>query len=164
MLGDAFNYKCWADKRTLTSALLVDERLYGPELTFICQQFNHMILVEEIFQARLNGAHEPHSVTNEESVPGLDELRQRLQRSNDWFIDYVTHLSPVHASESVSFEFVDGKLGSMSRREILFHIINHGTYHRGAIGRALDHAGGLRPADTYTVYIHEAQPQRRESR
>ena len=46
----------------------------------------------------------------------------------------------------------------MTRQEILFHIVNHGTYHRGAIGHALDLAGAPRPADTYTLYIHSAQP------
>lgn len=50
----------------------------------------------------------------------------------------------------------------MTRQEILFHIVNHGTYHRGAIGHALDLAGAPRPADTYTVFIHAAQPQRRD--
>ena len=50
----------------------------------------------------------------------------------------------------------------MTRLEILFHIINHGTYHRGAIGHALDLAEVPHPADTYTVFIHAAQPERRE--
>ena len=38
----------------------------------------------------------------------------------------------------------DGRDGGMTRQEILFHIVNHGTYHRGAIGHALDLAGAPR--------------------
>jgi len=49
----------------------------------------------------------------------------------------------------------------MTRLEILFHIINHGTYHRGAIGHALDLAQVSHPADTYTVFIHATEPERR---
>ena len=51
--------------------------------------------------------------------------------------------------------------GSLSREEILFHLVNHGTYHRGAIGHALDLANAHRPADTYTIFIHAVEPSRR---
>jgi len=51
----------------------------------------------------------------------------------------------------------------LSREEAIFHLINHGTYHRGAIGHALDRAEGSRPADTYTVFIHGAEPERRNA-
>jgi uncharacterized damage-inducible protein DinB len=50
----------------------------------------------------------------------------------------------------------------MTRLEILFQIVNYGTHHRGAIGHALDLAHAPRPADTYTVFIHAAQPERRQ--
>ena len=51
----------------------------------------------------------------------------------------------------------------LTREEIIYHLINHGTYHRGAIGHALDLAAAPRPADTYTVFIHAAEPERREA-
>jgi uncharacterized damage-inducible protein DinB len=56
----------------------------------------------------------------------------------------------------------------MTRLEMLFHIINHRPCHRGAISRALDLAGVPHPAGTYmayiysAVYIHAAEPERRE--
>jgi uncharacterized damage-inducible protein DinB len=43
----------------------------------------------------------------------------------------------------------------------MFHLVNHGSYHRGAIGHALDLADASRPADTFTVFIHSAEPHRR---
>jgi len=50
---------------------------------------------------------------------------------------------------------------SLTREEVIYHLINHGTYHRGAIGHALDLARAPRPADTYTVFVHAAEPERR---
>jgi uncharacterized damage-inducible protein DinB len=73
----------------------------------------------------------------------------------------VQNLAPEHWSQPVCFQFVDGKPGRMTRLEILFHIINHSTYHRGAIGHSLDLAQVPHPADTYTVFIHAAEPERR---
>jgi uncharacterized damage-inducible protein DinB len=91
----------------------------------------------------------------------LAELSARLAVSNRWLQDYTPSLTPAQLAETIRFRFLDGQSGALSRHEILFHLINHGSYHRGAIGRALDLAGGLRPADTYTVFIHAREPARR---
>jgi len=94
-------------------------------------------------------------------VPALEELSRRLSESNDWLQTYAKSLSSEKLVEKIRFRFLDGKGGTMTREEVLFHLVNHGTYHRGAIGRALDLAEGLRPADTYTVFVHAMEPGRR---
>jgi len=50
----------------------------------------------------------------------------------------------------------------MNVEEMLFHILNHGSYHRGSIAHALDIANVPHPIDGYCAYIHEAEPDRRE--
>ena len=162
MLVDAFNYKQWADRRALDAIGSIDGTEFPSALAFSLQQLNHMIRVEELFRAHLVGAFPPHCSTNSEVVPGLPELDQRIGESNQWLIRYVEDLEPGQRSQAVSFQFVDGKHGTMTRMEILFHIINHGTYHRGAIGHSLDLAQVPHPADAYTVFIHSAEPARRE--
>ena len=121
-----------------------------------------MVRVEEVFRARLLGMNEPHSTSNSEVVPALEELSQRLLDSNGWLQTYAESTPPETLAEKIHFRFLDGKGGTMTREEVLFHLVNHGTYHRGAIGRALDVAGDLRPADTYTVFVHAVEPGRRE--
>lgn len=140
---------------------LIDPVRFPEQIAFARQQLNHMVRVEEVFQARLMGEPEPHATSNSETVPSLEDLRERLSAANEWLQDYAQALSPDQLEKSIHFGFLDGASGTMTRGEVLFHLINHGTYHRGAIGRALDQAGGLRPADTYTVYIHGAEPERR---
>ncbi len=162
MLIEAFNYKRWADQRTLDAIRSINAIEFPSTVAFASQQLNHIIRVEEMFRARLLDAPVPHCSTNTELVPELHELSQRLGDSNQWYAHYVEQLASDHRKQSVSFEFVDGKRGSMTRLEILFHIINHGTYHRGAIGHALDLAKVPHPADTYTVFIHAVEPARRE--
>lgn len=163
MLKDAYRYKVWADERTL-AALADFERKdqASPAFAFMRQQLNHMVIVEELFKARLLGELAPHPATNTEVVPDLHGLTQRLTACNAWATDYLARLAPTELCSAVSFVFTDGQHGTMTRQEILFHLINHGTYHRGAIGHALDLGGGKRPADTYSVFIHGAEPQRRQ--
>ncbi len=162
LLVESFNYKAWSDRRTLDAIARIDAEAFPASLAFALQQLNHMAIVEELFRARLLGEPAPHQQTNSEVVPGYDVLRRRLEDSAAWFVGYVAELPLERRGEWLRFRFADGRDGGMTRQEILFHIVNHGTYHRGAIGHALDLAGAPRPADTYTLYIHSAQPERRE--
>jgi uncharacterized damage-inducible protein DinB len=122
-----------------------------------------MVRVEELFRARLSSSVEPHNSTNTGQLPELDELAARLTASNCWMQAYADSLQDQQLAEQIRFTFVDGKAGALTREEVLYHLINHGTYHRGAIGHALDLAGAPRPADTFTVFVHAVEPQRREA-
>jgi uncharacterized damage-inducible protein DinB len=162
LLLHAFDYKQWADLRTLETIAQLYEKKAGDPIAFILQQLNHMVIVEELFRARLLGFEEPHHSTNTESVPSLEELSRRITLSDDWFLDFSSKVDEALLEKSVHFQFMDGQNGSMTVLEILFHIINHGAYHRGAIGHSLNLAHVPRPADTYTVYVHSVEPERRK--
>ena len=161
-LHTPLQYKAWADRRTLEAVAQIDRQTHAAQFDFARQQLNHMVRVEELFRARLTGHPEPHGSTNTPELPTLDELAARLTQANLWLQDYAQTLSAEQLAETIHFRFVDGQQGTMRRDEVLYHLINHGTYHRGAIGHALDLAGAARPADTYTVFVHAAEPGRRE--
>jgi len=121
-----------------------------------------MVIVEELFRSRLEKSPPPHVATNTNTVPELDELKVRLINSCEWFLSYVQSLNKNNFQEVISFTFADGKKGEMSISEILFHVVNHGSYHRGSIARALDQACVPHPPDGYGIFIHEHEPQRRD--
>jgi|SRR6185369_3660254 len=154
-------YKQWADNRALAAVARIDSERFPSEIAFALQQLNHMVRVEEVFRARLLGKTEPHLTSNSDVVPALEELGKRLTESNDWLQTYAKSFSEEQLVDQIHFHFLDGKRGTMTREEVFFHLVNHGTYHRGAVGHALDLAGNIRPADTYTVFIHSAEPGRR---
>ena len=162
MLSQAFAYKSWSDRRALDAIALIDPRRFPAERAFALQQLNHMAIVEDLFRARLNGEPDPHPATNTATVPAYEELRERLLTSGQWYAEQIAALTPERAGEVIRFRFTDGRSGSLTREEMFFHILNHATYHRGSIARALDQAGVAHPADTYTVFVHATQPQRRE--
>ena len=156
-----FLYKQWSDQRLFNAIEQIDQNQFPQDYDFARQQLNHMMIVEELFRARLERHAPPHSQTNTPNLPSLVELQQRITISDTWFIGFVQNLTPVQLSEILHFHFIDGKIGQLSVAEILFHMINHGTYHRGNIAHALHHAQVVHPADTYTVFIHEVEPERR---
>ncbi len=161
MLRQAFGYKRWADERTLAAIKQIDQKSHRESYAFTLQQINHIVIVEELFSSRLRGMTAPHKSTNTEVVPGIDELERRLKASNEWYANYVADVE--NLGNVISFIFADGRRGAMNIEEILFHIVNHGSYHRGNIARTLDLASVPHPIDGYGIYIHEKEPQRRET-
>lgn len=154
-----FQYKIWADKRTLRVIEQSHDAVCSKTRTFLRQQLNHMIIVEELFKSRLLGLPAPHSKTNTDIVPEFQNLKQRLLASGSWYIDFLQYCDDL--DRSIQFDFTDGKKGRMTKREILFHIVTHGSYHRGNIAHALDLAGVPHPVDGYGVFLHEIEPERR---
>ncbi|WP_423234932.1 DinB family protein [Amphibiibacter pelophylacis] len=63
----------------------------------------------------------------------------------------------------MAFTFTDGERGSMTREEMLLHIITHGSYHRGNVGQMLKSIGMNPPRDLYTRFLHAVEPQRRDA-
>ena len=130
-------------------------------LSFALQQLNHMIIVEELFKSRLIGMPTLHNNTNTQVVPPFNSLKKRLLASGSWYLDFV--LNCKDSNQKISFVFTDGKQGTMAISEILFHIVNHGTYHRGNIAHALDLAGVTHPLDGFGAFLHEFEPDRRKT-
>jgi uncharacterized damage-inducible protein DinB len=156
-----FEYKIWADKRTLEAIEQIDSSTFKEQFAFVLQQNNHMVIVEELFKSRLLDLQTPHSATNTKATPPFESLKQRLYASGSWYLNFV--LSCENINKEIAFVFTDGRQGKMAINEILFHIVNHGTYHRGNIARALDQAGVPHPLDGFGAFIHEFEPHRRKT-
>ncbi|WP_086007389.1 DinB family protein [Pseudogulbenkiania ferrooxidans] len=72
-----------------------------------------------------------------------------LQREIDqWYIGYVDSLSAAELEQVVEFESIGGGHGAMSRSDILLHVVNHTTYHRGHAADILYHLGMVPPPPT----------------
>ena len=161
LISQAFGFKQWADRRTLDAAAQIDVSRFSDQIALIRQQLNHLVIVQELFAARLGSQPEPHGATNTAEVPGFEALQERYLASNKWYEQFITNRDLTTDDRILSFEFTDGKQGAMSQLEILFHIINHASYHRGTIARALDLAQVPHPADIFTMYLHDVEPSRR---
>lgn len=70
---------------------------------------------------------------NPKDVPVFRTLRQQQFEINAWYENYARQLSEQQLSQEVKFSFIGGGEGSMKRGEILQHVVNHASYHRGHI-------------------------------
>ncbi|BEP40306.1 DinB family protein [Variovorax sp. V15] len=162
LLASLFRYKAWADEGLLVA--LADLAANGPadEYRTAARVFNHGFIVDRIFVANVQRKAHGHTATGAPEPPPLETLAEAVQETDRWYIDYVARLNPRELEEGIEFTFTDGAPGRMSREEMLAHVATHAGYHRGEVGRILTRLTGSSPPDTFTGFLHRAEPARRE--
>ena len=70
---------------------------------------------------------------------------------------------PTAHAEVVDFRFVDGGAGAMTRGDMLLHVVNHKTYHRGYVADMLYQAGSRPPVMDLPVFLRDV-PQHHDAR
>ncbi|HEX5960071.1 MAG TPA: DinB family protein [Rhodanobacteraceae bacterium] len=155
-------YKAWADERLYTMlAGLSVEQLAAPTPIFagsILRTLNHVYLMDVVWKSHLLGV--PHGLTtrNPEATPPLSELRDAQREIDAWYIDYAAAMTPDARDDVVRFTFIGGGDGALRREDIVLHVINHTTYHRGHITAMLNQIGYQPRATDLPVYLREASP------
>lgn len=163
LLTSLLQYKAWANQELFAELQRLDPLTQQSELHAALRILNHIYVVERIFVANLQGINHSYSTTNTPETPTLEALQQAVQETDHWYLDYAARLNAEQLAERLRFNFVDGDAGCMSREEMLVHIVTHGGYHRGAVGRIMAQLQLAPPRDIYTRFLHQDQPQRREA-
>lgn len=152
-------YNAWANARlfdALTS--LPPGEATAPRATGfgnMVNTLNHAYVVDLIWQAHLQG--KPHGFTQRitDTEPTLDELRRAQTGSDAWYVSYADQLTEALHDEVVSFKFVDGGAGAMTRGDMLLHVVNHKTYHRGYVADMLYQAAARPPVMDLPVFLRD---------
>ncbi len=160
-LASQFAYKRWANEELAQQGVASQHLLSVDELRLFTRILNHTWVVDQIFAAHMQGVSHHFSATNTEETPALTDLQARLAHSDAQLEQYVQGLQEAQLGELIRFRFTDGDTGSMTRSEMLHHLIVHGTYHRGAAGRVLAPHGEALPRDSLTTFLHRLEPGRR---
>ncbi|GAB2854553.1 DinB family protein [Pseudoduganella ginsengisoli] len=158
MLQSLFGQKAWANSELFDVLATVTAEA---DLHMAIRTLNHIYVVDRIFRAHLLGEAHGYDATNTKATPTLEELRAAVKETDAWFQGYVATLDDAALAQPVQFRFTDGDAGTMSREEILMHVITHGGYHRGNVGQILKNISVAPPRDLLTKYLHVAEPQRR---
>ncbi len=161
LLTSLFQYKAWANEDLFTALKALDEEVHQIERHTAIRILNHIYVVDRIFVANLQGIQHEYAATNTPETPTFDGLHASVRETDRWYIEYVAGLTAQELSENREFSFVDGDSGRMTREEMLAHIVTHGGYHRGAVGRIMAQLSVAPPRDTYTKFLHESEPARR---
>jgi uncharacterized damage-inducible protein DinB len=153
-------YKAWADAIFLSVvSALPESALVAPQpihFGSLIRTLHHSYAMDFVWQCHLLG--KPHGLAtrNPAGHPPIGELVERQQAIDDWYVRYADSVSCQELELRVDFEFIGGGRGAMSRRDILFHVVNHTTYHRGHVADMLYHLGIVPPTTDLPVFLRLA--------
>lgn len=156
-------YKAWAND-LIYGALseTPDAELTKPrQILFgnILRTLNHVYLMDLVWKSHLEGV--PHGLTtrNPETSPPFAEVRETQKHIDAWYTRYAETLQEDAGEEVIEFTFIGGGTGTMSRRDIVLHVVNHGTYHRGHIAAMMYQIPRFPPTSDLPVFLREIGSQ-----
>ena len=116
---------------------------------------NHGYVIDRIFQAHLEGRSHGYTARNTPDHPPLAELWRAQQEVDAWYVHWADEIAEPALDQRVRFEFVGGGEGAMTRGEILLHIVNHSSYHRGFVADLFFQVPARPPIADLTVYLRD---------
>ena len=130
-------YNAWANRIIFdaVAALPVGETIKDRSTLFknIVNTLNHLHVVDMIWQAHIEKRDHGIAALNTILYTDLAELWSAQQAIDDWYITWGDALSEADTNETLRFTLIGGKQGEMRRSEVVLHVVNHTSYHRGFV-------------------------------
>lgn len=158
LMQDLFVWKTAADAALLAAIGQLDAVAQHDGRHLAMRLMNHVHVVDGIFIGHLCRRPHGYAGVNTPDTPGLAELAEAM-------LERDRTLEALAAADwpaaPIDFVFTDGRSGQLDAREMLWHVLTHGTYHRGAVGRILAEHGLTPPPDGFARHLHLVEPGRR---
>lgn len=116
---------------------------------------NHNYVIDRIFQAHLEQRGHGFTARNTPEPPPFEELRRAQREIDDWYIAWSDAIAPAALDERLSFTFVRGGQGAMTRGEMLLHVVNHTSYHRGFVADMFYQVPARPPTTDLPVFLRD---------
>ena len=154
-------YNAWANELIFAAvAALPEAEAVKPRKSVfrnMVHTLNHNYVIDRIFRAHLEGREHGYTARNTETHPPLAELWRAQQDIDRWYVETYDAMDEPRLSEKVSFTFVGGGEGVMTRGEILQHLVNHTSYHRGFVAQMMYEVPVRPPTTDLTVFLRDVQ-------
>lgn len=160
-----YDYHVWANERLFAHLETLPEEAFHGQVSSVfsslSQTFAHMYKFEQLFMSVLAGVPNDEIFpklqgwTDEAQNAGLDELHRLFAGLTEQFRDLLRRTPD--PDKAMKIEHPHYGLLDTSFSEILRHVVNHGTYHRGNIAAMLRQQGYAGVPTDYIFYLAEQQ-------
>ena len=150
------DYNLWANRKTteLLASLgpsVLDESIANSFPT-IKETLKHLHYAESIWLQRIQ-LNEDTQIPWPDANPSADQLYSDLNQASQDLKDYVDGLNTDDLGRTVSFITGEGASLSNTVERIIYHVINHSTYHRGQVITMLKQLG-IKEAVSTDLYFY----------
>ena len=152
-------YKAWANEVifSMVGDLPYEEVTRQRKTRFgnMVHTLNHVYVIDAVFQAHLQGREHGYTARNTPCHPPHDDLRAAVRKLDAWYVEFADALTTTQLERTIAFEFIGGGRGAMTCHEMILHVVNHGTYHRGFVGDMMYQAGVTPDATDLPVFLRD---------
>jgi uncharacterized damage-inducible protein DinB len=157
-LREMCEYLRWGDQQSLIAARSVpDEGYYkdcGISAGSVHKVLVHCMAVQWMWLCRFRGEG-PQRLEDEREYPHRMDVEQRWPLVHSALIDFVGHQSQQALQQPVSYRDTRGETHTIALRDMILHLIDHGSYHRGQINTLIKKAGGTPQPISYRLWVVE---------
>lgn len=155
-LRELYAFNRWANVKTLESveplAAEEYERPIGGSFGSIRGTLVHLYGADWVWLERFQGR-SPRAMPEDDALAtlaGLAAMWREVQDARETFLATVT---PERLAGPLSYAGFDGKKFTRVLGAALFHVANHGTYHRGQVATLLRQLGRTPVSTDFTRYL-----------
>lgn len=138
-----FEYNLWANNEF--SEVLRANQFQNPK---ILKLVSHMANAQSIWLSRINGEESTFAVWDEHTAKEALEL---LESTSQNWLDFI--YSGDLEQETIKYKNSKGQAFESRLGDILTHVVNHGTHHRGQIAHMLREEDIAPPASDFIFYV-----------
>jgi uncharacterized damage-inducible protein DinB len=151
------DYNYWAHERMLEAvARLTPERYQrdlGSSFGSVHGTLVHMFSAEWIWSERCHGQSPRHHV-DPSKFPTLDILRAEWTALEGQWRDYLAQVGESGVDRVYDYTLLSGLASRAPVWQILQHVVNHGTYHRGQVTTMVRQLGAEPPQPTDLIAFY----------
>jgi len=153
-----FQYNQWADRRMVEacSALTNEQftRDLGSSFRSVRDTLVHLYGAEWVWNERIEGR-SPTSLVAGTGFPDLASVRTKLEEMDNFYIEYVSRLTPQDLERVIHYKSFAGDEFSNPLWQTLHQLTNHASYHRGQIITLLRQLGAKPVTTDLIAYYRE---------
>ena len=155
-----FEYNRWANLRFLDAAedLTAEEleRAIPSSFPSVLATLAHMFEAEWIWLRRWNGR-PPVELPEDWDLTSVASLRGLWASQWEEQERFLGEQTSDASEKRVEYRFLSGKSDAQQLGQLMHHVVNHATYHRGQLTTLLRQLGKTPPSTDYVRYLREAR-------
>lgn len=151
-----FQYNQWADRRIVDACSALSNEQFtrdlGSSFRSVRDTLVHLYGAEWVWNERIEGR-SPTSLVSGAGFPDLASVRSKLEEMDNFYIEYVTRLTPQDLEHVIHYKSFTGEEFSNPLWQTLHQLTNHASYHRGQITTLLRQLGA-KPVTTDLIAFY----------
>ena len=159
-LQTLLDYHYWARDRVLEAAeRLTPEHLtrdLGNSFPSVRDTLVHLFSADWIWCARWEGE-SPQTMLDPKTFPDVATIRAAWKEHEQKVRAILTQLGENGISRAIEYRTLNGLAQAQPFWQMLQHVVNHGSYHRGQVVTMLRQLGGAPPPSMDLIAFYRAQ-------